>query len=117
MIHNFSMFFEKQRMIYRCFCFLFLIQILSAKKNIPNAKHIQKFPIIDRQLFFTIDPRPHNDEALMKKIISDNEKIHLLKKLTSNTSTLHKLELIERKISPIHINPDDLLKDWNFDDN
>lgn len=102
----------------------FLFQIIHTKKAIlpPRLSSFikySKFHLFERQLFFTMDPRPHNDDVLMKKIVADNEKIHLLKKLTSNLSMLDKVELIaynKDKIFPIHINPDNLLEEWNFDE-
>ena len=111
-------------MMLSLFLPFFLFQIVNTKKLIPprppQLKTSNKFPIFERQLFFTIDPRRHNDDVLMKKIITDNEKIHLLQKLTSNLSIVDKIELIVRnndKIFPININPDNLLDEWNFDEN
>lgn len=65
---------------------------------------------------FTFDPRKHNDDTLMKKVIGDNEKFHLLQQLLSNTTCVsHKLEIIKKNshdIRCVNVDFDDLFREF-----
>ena len=96
---------------------VFFFTFIISSKNPTNPTSNVRFLISHNKLFFTIDPRKHNDDILMKKIISDNEKIHLLNQLQSTRiSTSYKLQLINRNKHnhfPINVNRDDLFNEWN----
>ena len=103
--------------------FFFFLQTLlffcHSKVPVSNHRIIipdVKFSVSETYLYFTIDPRKNNDDVLIKKIVMDNEKIHLLDKLYSTiTSESKKLELIQQSDCdsyPSNLCLKNLFDDW-----
>ena len=102
-------------MNFRTFLQILFFHSLDAKIHVPRLKSRLISEVANAKLVLAIDPRDNNDDAMMKKVIGDNEKIHLLRQLLSdNVSVPHKLELVKNnnRTFPVNVNFDDLFQEF-----
>ena len=102
-------------MNFRTFLQILFFHSLDAKIHVPRLKSRLISEVANAKLVLAIDPRDNNDDAMMKKVIGDNEKIHLLRQLQSdNVSVSRKLELVKNntRTFPVNVNFDDLFREF-----